>query len=329
MVTRAVLSAKSVLAALVVVGVVAIAGVTLLPGGAATTAVDQVPAGVDTVVRLDMSITSDRATQVMALAGGASIPGAESGNASQFRATFQNRTGIDPEPAEEIVVFGAVNESLSGNATYVGAILHTEATTATAVAGIQNATGSGYAQRSVNGQTVYAPTNRSGYWIGVLGDGQVVVGTEQAVTDTVNVTASDTQPFDGPLRTAYGDTRNGTVRFATTSPEILLPPNAGFVTDVQLYRDLRSVGGAYYIESGRTGVELQLRANNANNARSVAQATNGTVAVLPTYVENESAAEAVESVNVRQDGSTVTVRYEAPFGEFQQVIQYLYGVRAS
>lgn len=39
------------------------------------------------------------------------------------------------------------------------------------------------------------------------------------------------------------------------------------------------MGGTYYIESGRTGVELQLRATNDANARSVAQATNGTVAV--------------------------------------------------
>jgi hypothetical protein len=145
------------------------------------------------------------------------------------------------------------------------------------------------------------------------------------VTDTINVSAGDAESFDGPLRTAYDGTRNGTVRFATTSPEILLPPNAGFVTNVQLYRDLRAVGGTYYIESGRTGVELQLRANSDANARSVGQATNGTVAVLPTYVDNETADDAVRSVTVRQQGSTVTVRYEAPFGEFEQVIRYLFG----
>jgi len=325
MVTRAAISSKSALAALVVVGVIAVAGVTLLPGGDANAAVSQVPAGVDTVVRLDMSITSDRATQVMALAGGASVPGAESGNVSRFRAGFENRTGIDPEPAEELVVFSAVNGSTPTNATYLGAILHTDAPTERAVTGIQNATGSGYDARTVDGRTVYAPTDRSGVWIGVLGDGQVALGTEQAVRDTVAVTTGSADAFDGPLRTAYDGTRNGTVRFATTAPEILLPPSAGFVTDVQLYRDLRAVGGTYYIESGRTGVELQLRANNDASARSVAQATNGTVAVLPTYVDNETAADAVRSVNVSQHGSTVTVRYEAAFGEFEQVISYLFG----
>jgi hypothetical protein len=145
------------------------------------------------------------------------------------------------------------------------------------------------------------------------------------VRDTIDVSQGDADRLEGPLRTAYDGTPNGTVRFATTSPERLLPANAGFLTNVQLYRDLRSVGGSYYIESGRTGIELQLRANNDANARSVAQAINGTVAVLPSYVENETAADAVRAVHVSQQGSTVTVSYEAPFGEFEQVIRYLFG----
>jgi hypothetical protein len=326
MLTREAVSTKSVLAAIVVVGVVAVAGVTLLSDGDTGAAVNQVPAGADTVVRLDMTITNDRTTQILALAGGASIPAGDADNASQFGATIRNRTGIDPRPAEELVVFGVGNESTPTNTSYVGAILHTDAETATAVAGLQNATGAGYAERTVDGQTVYAPTNRSGYWIGVIGEGQLVFARTRApVTDTLNVTAGNAQRFDGQLRTAYDGTPNGTVRFATTSPERLLPANAGFLTNVQLYRDLRSVGGSYYIESGRTGIELQLRANNDANARSVAQAINGTVAVLPSYVENETAADAVRAVHVSQQGSTVTVSYEAPFGEFEQVIRYLFG----
>jgi len=322
-------SAKTVVAAVVLVGVVAVGGATLFAGGDTGAAIDQVPSGVDTVVRLDMTITNDRATQLLALAGGASVPGGGSDNASGFRATFENQTGIDAQQADEIVVFSAVNDSVSSNTTYVGAILHTDASTDAAVAGVQNTTSTAYAEQTVSGQRVYAPTNGTGYWVGVLGDGQIVVGTQAAVTDTVGVTAGAAESFGGPLRTAYDGTRNGTVRFATTSPDVLLPPDAAFVTNVQLYRDLQAVGGAYYLDGSRTGVEVQLRTNNANNAQSVAQATNGTAAILRNSLENETAIEAVNAVEIDQQGSTVTVSYEAQFGEFQRVFRYAYGVQGS
>lgn len=319
---------RRALVALVVLGAAAVGGAALLSDGADTgAAADQVPADVDTVVRLDMTITSDRATQLRAAVSGGALPGG-SGNTSAIGATFENRTGIDPGPAREIVLFSALNDSGTANTTYAGAIVHTDAATDTATRSIRTTVGGDYERRSIEGQTVYVPAEESSYWIGVLGDGQLVVGSEAAVRDTVAVSAGNARAFDGQLRTAYDDTRNGTVQFATTSPDVLLPTEVEFVSDIQLFRDLRTVGGTYYIESGRTGVEVQLRANSGADARSVAQATNGTVSIAETYVENETAADAVESVTVSQQGSTVTVRYEAPIEEFRRVLGYLYGVQA-
>jgi hypothetical protein len=319
---------RQALVALVVVGAVAVGGATLLSDGGDTgAAVEQVPEGVDTVVRLDMTITSDRATQLRAAVSGGALPGG-AGNTSDIGRTFENRTGIDPGPAREIVLFSALNDSRARSTTYAGAIVHTDAATDTATRNIRTTVGGDYERRTIDGQTVYVPAEESSYWIGVLGEGQLVVGSEMAVRDTVAVTAGETPAFDGRLRTAYDDTRNGTVQFATTSPDVLLPPEVEFVSDIQLFRDLRTVGGAYYIDSGRTGVEVRLQANSRADARSVAQATNGTVSIAESYVENETTADAVESISVSQQGSTVTVRYEAPIEEFRRVLGYLYGVQA-
>lgn len=318
-------TAKGVLAAVVVVGAVAGGVVLFSSDDGATSAIDQVPAEADTVARLDMTITDDRATQLLAVASGASMPAVDNG--SDLPATVENRTGLDPEQAREVVVFSAARNTTDPNATdYVGAVVHTDADTDTAVGNLRDAANESYEERTVDGQSLYAPSGASGYWIGVLGEGQLVVGTGPAVRDSISVAAGDAEPAGGDLRTAYDGTHNRTVRFATTSPDVLLPANAGFVTNVQLYRDLRSVSGSYYLTGSRTGIELQLRANSEANAQSVAQATNGTVAVVPTYVDNESTAEAVRSVTVTREGSTVVVTYEAPMSQFQRVLGYLYGV---
>jgi len=326
MVPSEAVSTKSALVAVVVVAAVAVGGVTVLAeSGETGAAVEQVPAGVDTVVRLDMTVTGDGATRLRAVAGGMLLPDDGAGNAS---AVLRNRTGVDPGPATELVMF-STTDGATTNTSYVGAILHTDAGTDAAVAGVQDATDSGYVRQRVDGQRVYAPTNRSGYWIGVLGDGELVVGTRPAVTDAVAVAAGNGDRVGGPLRTAYDGARDGTVQFATTSPAILLPPEADSVTNVQLYRDLRAVGGAYYLDGRRTGVEAELRATSPNNARSVAEATNGSAAVLRNSLDNESAVEAVDAVEIDRRGSTVTLSYEAPIETFERVVRYIYGVELS
>jgi len=326
MVTRDAISLQRVLVVMVV-GVVAVAGITMLMEGETETeaAIDYVPEDAETVVRIDMTITDDRTTQLLAVVSGASAPGA--GNGSDIRTAFQNETGIDPDPTEEVVLFSADN-SVTNTSAYHGTIVHTEATTAAAVEDIRNATDERYETTSYGGQTVYEPANSSGQWIGVLGDGALVVGSEAAVEETIGVSTGEADSFDGELRSAYDDTRNGTVTFATATPERFLPSNSAFI-DTDVYRDVETVSGAYYISSGSTGIEMQLRAANAGSAQSVAQVSEGAIAIGPTYIQNESTSEALGSVNVTREERTVTLSYEQPIETFQRVLRFLYGEQLS
>ena len=301
------------------IAVVAVAGLVLLPGGSNSAgAITQVPAGVDTVVRLDLTITSDRLTQFSAVVNGAPLGGADNATAA-----FENETGIDPGPAREVVVFSD-NRSANESA-YRGLVLHPNAETDTAVDGVQDTTNGSYQSTTYNGQTVYAPANAPNRYIGVLGEGQLVVGTQAAVRDTIDVHAGDADSLEGPLRQAYENTDNGTVRFATSAPERWVPSDSGGFLNTEAYRKLDTASGTYYIDGGDAGLTLQLGASSAPNAQTVKQATEGATVIGQRTIANESVAAALDSVNVTREGETVTVRYEQPLGAFQRTVRYLYG----
>ncbi|MBX0305347.1 hypothetical protein [Haloarcula salinisoli] len=299
--------------------VVAIAGVLLLTGGSDSAgAINQVPAGVDTLVRVDLAITSDRLTQFEVVVSGVPLGGADNATAA-----FGNETGIDPGPAREVVVFSD-NRSANESA-YHGFVLHTNAEIDTAVEGIQDTTNSSYQSTTYNGQTVYAPANASNRYIGVLGEGQLVVGTQAAVRDTIDVNAGDADTVEGPLRQTYENTDNGTVRFATTAPERWVPGDSGGFLNTEAYRKLDTASGTYYIEGGDAGLTVRLGASSGANAQTVEQATKGAAVIGQQTIENESVAAALDSVNVTREDKTVTVRYEQPLGAFQRTVRYLYG----
>lgn len=300
------------------IGVVVVAGALTLTGGVDSAgAITQVPAGVDSVVRLDLTITSDRITQLAAVANGAPVGG--SGNAT---AIFENETGVDPGPAREVVVFS--DNRSENESAYGGFVLHTDAETDTAVGGIRDTTNSTYRTTTYSGATVHVPANASNRYIGVLGEGQVVVGTQAAVRDTIDVSAGDADALDGPLRAAYEGTRNGTVRFATSAPGRWVPAGGDFV-NVEVYRKLDTAAGTYYIDGGTAGLTVRLGASSTANAQTVAQATQGAAVIGQRTIENESVARSLEAVNVTREGKTVTVRYEQPLGPFQRTVRYLYG----
>lgn len=307
---------------------VALAGCSSLGlGGDATgvDAVEQVPSGVDTVVRVDAAVMTDEATRQLAdrgaddvgMAGGPS-------NVSQARSEFENETGLDPAEADELVAYQKRTGGV-GSAEYLGVVVHADWDRETVVEAVTADETTEYENETYNGKTVYVSTNQYGSTddaFAVLADGQFVFGSERAVKDAVDVETGEADAFDGSLRAAYDDTRDGLVTFATSVPAEDIPRSAGGSVDVSQYRDVRTVTGVYYTSSNSVGVELRLVANGTEAAKDVHDVTDGGLSIATGYTENETAKETLRAVEVERDGDVVTVSYEESVDTLREILDY-------
>ncbi|MFB6309498.1 MAG: hypothetical protein ABEH35_09220 [Haloarculaceae archaeon] len=327
---------KRLLTAVALACLVATAGCSGLGlGGGGPSAVDQVPSGVDTVVRVDMAIIEDDVTRRLANAGAESAPTTgETSNVSTAIAEFENETGLDPTNGDEIVSFQKRNASRSlTSSQYTGVIIHGNWKTATVVDALKNDSDVSYEETTYGGKTVYRPSEQPEFgtqsWFAVLGDGQFVAGSEQAVKDTIDVVNGDSETFGGSLRTDYENTRDGLVTFATTVPQEQIPNTSAGQVDVSQYQQVRTVTGVYYTTSSGAGVEMTMTATGTDAARDVADVTDGAVSIASGYTNNETAKNALRDITVERDGETVVVSYEDSVDSISVLLEVLYGNSAT
>ena len=319
----------SVAVGLAVVG----AGAVVLSGPANATAVDQVPDGVDTVVRVDMAITNDTVTQELARAGlNSTGPMGGPDNLDAVGTEVDSRTDLDPQAISEVVIFGKVNQSAAeSEEEYVGVVVHADWETEEFLESAENDTESvaptEYERTTYNGQTVLEPVGENAAddeWVGVLGDGQFVLGTEAAVTDSIDVATGDAERFDGKLRSAYEETAPGLVKFAVTVPENSIPAEQTGGIDTGSYQSVETIAGSYYTTQTGAGVEVRLGATGTEGAKDVADVTDGALSIGAGTVQNETAKDALRAVEVERDGQVVTVSYEESVDSLEALLRYLY-----
>lgn len=331
-----------------VVGLAVVGGVAVfaLEGPASGAAVEQVPGEANMLVRVDMAVANDTASQRLVRSGlnssleeltsrdSDSVLSAAVGNRTVDRdnvsavgGEVDERTDLDPRAVSEVVVFGKLSRSMSyTDAEYGGVIVHADWDRAAVLETARNGTTT-YERTSYNGQTVLKPVSGNAsevQWVGVLDSGQYVLGSEAAVKDTIDVAAGDAAGFGGKLRTAYEDTRPGLVRFAFAVPDESVPSGETGSVDTESFQDVDTVAGSYYTTATGAGVEVRLVAAGPQSARDVEDVTNGLRAIASGTVENETTEAALRQVSIERSGSTVTVSYEQSVDTVEAVVRYLY-----
>jgi len=244
-----------VVVVLLAVGGVAAAQIGVLNGIVGTDgpdAVDQVPDGVDSVVRVDASVLDEDVSQrlyttaynatVREDMGGDESEESGFGRSSPAEMVPANLTaaldrtetesGLDPRAVDEVAFFRQQRENYT-QPRYAGAVVSADWNESDVVAAAANSTGTEYENTTVEGVTVYKPvdteedddemafgTPRPEEWIAVLDDGEYAFGTAEAVNDTIQVAVGNADPVDGDLREAYDETRDGYVRYAQRSQNV-------------------------------------------------------------------------------------------------------------
>ncbi|MFB6203446.1 MAG: hypothetical protein ABEK01_03050 [Candidatus Nanohaloarchaea archaeon] len=312
---------KYIAALLFVIGTstaVIVTQTSLLSSG--TPAVSQVPSGVDYVAQVDMSVLQDKETKKLVNTALETAPSYQtSANSLQDALDkIENKSGIDPRDTEEVVAYGKIPDQ-TGSTSYFGLIAHADWSLDTLVESIRKETPQNLSERTYKGKTVYVAKSESvvqgqsgqSLWIAEIGTGEYAVGTEKAVKDAIDVSVGDSEPLSGELKAAYESTRDGYVRFASRIPESQVPSGSmGMGPDLSAFKNISYVSGAYYTDSNKVGINLNMETGGTESAKDVKDAIKGGISLLSTLASNEKAQETLDKVKVSRDGKQVTITYE-------------------
>jgi hypothetical protein len=236
----------------------------------------------------------------------------------------QNTSGVDITEVDAVTSFSASSES----GEYSGAIVETSLSESAFVSATAENRPYNFTESAYNGQTLYEPTEVPRFetptYIGVLGDGVYVTGTEDAVKDAIDTSVGDADPLGGDVLAAYEETADGFIRFASAVPQEELPTeaaNRSVPVDTRVFETVTMVSGSHTAEGESVGLTVHLQTESGADASDVRDATDGAVSLASAYVSDEQAQEQLRNIEVTKDGSMVTIDYTAEVPALQELIR--------
>lgn len=239
--------------------------------------------------------------------------------------SFTDEIGLDAEGVTSTTPFWAWNTNDTFHLfsqSFYGWLVRANWSKDNLVTAIEQAN-TDYTEREYTGQPVYEPTRQGTYWMGVVDDGEYVLGSESAVKDAIDVQHDDGDQLSDGLKSAYASTRPGPVRFVGTIPAAQLPDSAGpnDQYDLTILDDIETVTGAIYVNGDNRGIETRFSATDEGTADDAAAMLDGLMTLASDEANADELAAALDEVAVAQDGTNVVVSYEASISDLADLVE--------
>lgn len=245
-------------------------------------------------------------------------------NVDEAQEDAENESGVNAGDIQEVTGFSASTES----GEYSGAIVESSLSESEFVSAQAENQEYNFTEGEYNGHTFYSPSSEPDVgnesFIGVLEDGVYVTGTEQAVRDVIDTVEGEIDPISGEVRSAYEDTREGLVRFASAVPQDEIPTdaaNGSVPINTQVFASVSLVSGSHYTDDDTVGLNLHMETDSESSAADVRDATDGAVSLASAYLTNEQAQDQLRKINVTSEGPTVTIEYGSSVSSLQELIR--------
>jgi hypothetical protein len=307
---------RRVIAALVLAAVmVAAPGCTAInpgdggAGGASTgPALDSVPDTADVVAYVNVQeMRTDSTLRTLLETADQADDSAES--PEEMLSDLESESGLDPAGVGQATMFGQFpNESAISDAGYFGMVVTADWTEDDVVTAVENGSEFDLESGQYAGATVYEPVGDDGNenaWLGVVENGTYVLGTEDAVKDSIDVDAGDSEAVSGTLRTTFEDTENTLFRFASSVPGEQVP-QAGQTSAFEKATVVAGTMNTYDNETVELSATVTFSEESATtNAKNIVE---GAVALSRSELQgNTSDLLADDHLWVGQDGTSMTV----------------------
>ncbi len=316
---------QSPLLALALVVLVVAAGCSSLPGAGDATdepepvpTLNVVPEGTTAVLHADAGgALNDDALRTVLDGVVSTLVGPTPGGEVTVRntvSTAENRTGLDADELTGVTFFSKA--TTVPNATeipdaselgYAGAVLAADWSKAEFAAALRSGSRENVTETTHAGLTAYVGPNAT--WVGTLGDGRFVVGTERAVTDAMAVAAGEAAAFDNDVRAAFASTGAGHLRYAAAVPQDGINTSGIGGYDTAPFEAASTVRGSVATTpDGNVSVTANVRFASASAATDAAEMAQGAIAATRERTDNATARLLTENrLSVAADGNELTL----------------------
>lgn len=286
------------------------------------------PAETTLLVHLDVgAVTTADAERLLDLGS------ADPEHLADAMATFEARTGLDPLEADELLFFGAPDVDSGVTAAddreRNDAVVDGDWNEDDVVASLEETTERDYEETIGEDDSVlYEPSGdgadgSEAPFLGVLGDGRFVFGSETAVRASLDVRYGDADPVSGPVRDAYDGARGGQLTVASESSGSPIPAayEAFVDLDLDIFDEVEAVGRRYTVVDAGIALEVDLHVDDDRDAEELERVARGLISAYAGL--DEEFDEARDDLDLERDGTVVTAAYE---GEADVVLSLLDGV---
>lgn len=287
--------------------------------------IDSVPANQDALLHVDMAVLQDQAVMNVSNA----MMGTSTGQADVEGALdeIENETGLDVRSVDELLLYGT-SQDLSTDVSEVqdeqfGVVIHSSWSEDELVSAINEDSEDGeLVATSYQGQEVlYEPTGgltdgEQSAYLGVLGDGAFVFGTEQPVKGALDVEYDGASNVSGPVRDAYDDAREGYVTVATQVPE----EQTDQVGQDEIGENLSAMSAVAYTNEGQDEIGAEAQLSFASESSAVTLHDELQTQLDDFAREEPMASTVLDSLDLERDGSSVVLTFQ---DEAQTIAAYL------
>lgn len=232
---------------------------------------------------------------------------------------IQDQADLDPKEMGEAITFGTAPD-ISGMETpaptdQYGGMWFTAGWSEDELVGTISENVAQFEEGEYASHTVYEPpSGLDQSWLGVIEEGEFVLGTEDAIKETIDVADGDMDSVGSDLRDAYSSLRSGLFKVATTVPEDKLPEEStntgGVEVDPARIAQVESGATVAYHDGDQVGMEAAMTAEDSNAAEDVRDILAGARATAENTVASDELAAELDAISVEQDGESVTISYE-------------------
>lgn len=219
----------------------------------------------------------------------------------------QTMGGLNPDDLYGMTMFTQTSGTAAAQ-QYSGAVMQTGWSESDMISAIESSGTTNLTESQYRGQTIYQSGSAMDTgMIGVLGNGNFVIGTEQAVKDQIDVSTGNAQAASGDLSTYFSETNDGHLRFASRIPEDQIPQDSGQVQGLQ---EVRYISGSFYSDGNNLGIDINMHTTTSSAATNLANSVDGLLSFASgSMVENPDAKEVLNQIEVSSSGQTATMSY--------------------